>query len=75
MWILVSHAFKPRTSVYSKKAAIDSAFISPLYKGRVGINYEVFYVAASYAFTASFHYYFYLRSAYLAISIVNLYLC
>ena len=72
--MLVSHAFKPRTSVYNKKAAIDSAFVSPLYKGRVSINYGVFYIAASCTFTASFHCYFYLRSAYLVINIVDLYL-
>ena len=72
--MLVSHAFKPRTSVYNKKAAIDSAFVSPLYKGRVSINYGVFHMAASCTFTASFHRHFYLRSAHLAISIVDLHL-
>ena len=72
--MLVSHTFRPKTSVYSKKAVVDSAFISPLYRGKFGVNYGVFYMAASCAFAASFHYYFYLRSAYLAISVVNLYL-
>ena len=72
--MLVSHIFRPKTSIYSKKAAVDSAFISPLYRGRVGINYGVFYVAASCAFATSFYHYFYLRSAYLAISIVDLHL-
>ena len=72
--MLVSHIFKPKTSVRSKKAAVDSAFISPLYRGRVGVNYGVFYIAASCAFTTFFHCYFYLRSAYLAISVVDLYL-
>ena len=72
--MLASHAFRPRTSVHSRKAAVDSAFVSPLYRERVGINYGVFYVAASCAFTAFFHYYFYLRSAHLAISVVDLYL-
>jgi hypothetical protein len=72
--MLISYAFRPRTSVRSRKAAIDSAFISPLYRGRVNINYRVFYIAAFYIFTASFYYYFYLRSAYLIVSIVDLYL-
>ena len=73
--MLISHIFRPKTSVHSKKAAVDSAFISPLYRGRVGIDYRVFYMAVSYAFTTFFYYYFYLRSAHLAISIVDLYLC
>ena len=73
--MLVSYTFRPKTSIYSKKAAVDSAFVSPLYRGRVGVDYGVFYMAASCAFTASFHCHFYLRSAYLAISIVDLYLC
>ena len=72
--MLISHTFRPKTSVYSRKVAVDFTFISPLYRGRVSVNYKVFYIAAFYAFTAFFYYYFYLRSAYLAISIVNLYL-
>ena len=72
--MLTSHAFRPRTSVRSRKAAVDSAFISPLYRGRVGVDYGVFYVAASCVFATSFHYCFYLRSAHLAISIVDLHL-
>ena len=70
----MSHTFRPKTSVCSKKAAIDSAFISPLYRGRVSINYGVFYVAASCVFAASFYCCFYLRSAHFAISIVDFYL-
>ena len=70
----ITHIFRPKTSIYSKKAAVDSAFISPLYRGRVGINYRVFHVAASCVFAAFFHHYFYLRSAHLAISVVDLYL-
>ena len=70
----MSHAFRPRTSVYNKKAAVDSAFVSPLYRGRVGIDYRVFYVAASCAFAAFFYCRFYLRSAHLVISIVDFYL-
>ena len=73
--MLVSHVFRPRTSVYSRKAAVDSAFVSPLYRGRVGVDYGVFHIAASCAFTAFFHCRFYLRSAYLVISVVDLYLC
>ena len=72
--MLASYAFRLRTSVRSRKAAIDSAFVSPLYRGRVGINYGVFHIATSYIFAASFYYRSYLRSAHLAISIVNLHL-
>ena len=73
--MLASYAFRPRTSIRSRKAAIDSTFVSPLYRGRVGINYKVFYVAASYIFATLFYRRFYLRSAYLAISMVDLHLC
>ena len=73
--MLVSHAFRPRTSIHSRKAAVDSAFISPSYRGRVGVDYRVFYIAVSYAFAAFFYRCFYLRSTYLIISIVDLYLC
>ena len=73
--MLISHAFRPRTSVRSRKAAIDSAFVSPLYRGRVGVDHRVFYMAASCIFAASFYRRFHLRSAYLIISIVDLYLC
>ena len=73
--MLASYAFRPRTSVRSRKAAVDSAFISPLYRGRVGINYRVFYIAASCIFATSFYRRFYLRSAHLIISIVDLHLC
>ena len=72
--MLVSYAFRPRASIYSKKAAVDSAFISPLYRGKVGVNYRVFYIAASCVFAALFYCCFYLRSAYLAISVIDLYL-
>ena len=73
--MLANHAFRPKTSVRSKKAAVDSAFVSPLYRGSISINYGVFYIAVSCVFTACFYYCFYLRSAHLAISIVDLYLC
>ena len=52
--MLVSHAFRPKTSVRSRKAAVDSAFVSPLYRGRVGVDYRVFYMAVSCAFSAFF---------------------
>ena len=73
--MLTSHAFRPRTSVRSRKATIDSAFVSPLYRGRVGVDHRVFYVAASYIFAASFYRRFHSRSAYLTISVVDLHLC
>ena len=72
--MLVSYIFRPRTFVRNRKAAVDSAFVSPLYRGRVSINYGVFHVAISCAFTAFFHRCFYLRSAHFAISIVAFYL-
>ena len=72
--MLASYAFRPKTFICNKKAAVDSAFVSPSYRGRVGVNYRVFYMAAFCAFTASFYYHFYLRSAYLVISIIDLHL-
>ena len=73
--MLTSYIFRPKTSIYSRKAAIDSTFISPLYKGRVSINYRIFHIVTSYILTAFFYNYFYLKSAHLTISIVDLYLC
>ena len=52
IWILVSHAFRPRTSVRSRNAAVDSAFVCPLYKGRVTFDYRVLYIVAFFAFAA-----------------------
>ena len=72
--MLASHTFRPKTSVCSRKAAVDAAFVSPLYRGSISIDYRVFYVAMSCVFTAFFYYYFYLRSAHLIISIIDLYL-
>ena len=72
--MLASYAFRPRTSVYSRKAAIDSAFIYPLYRGRVAFTYRVLYIVALYTFTAFIYYRFYFISTYLAIYIVDLYL-
>ena len=74
-WMLTSHAFSPRISVYSKKAAVDSAFNCPLYRGRVAVVYRVFHVVALCAFAAFFHYHFHLVSAHLAMYIVDLHLC
>jgi hypothetical protein len=73
--MLTSYIFRSITSIYNRKAAIDSTFISPLYRERVTINYRVFYIVISYIFTISFYYSFYLRSAYLIISIIDLHLC
>ena len=72
--MLINYIFRPKTFVYNKKVVIDFTFINLLYRGRVGVNYRVFYMAASCTFTAFFHCCFYLRSAYLAINIVDLYL-
>ena len=72
--MLVSYTFRPKTSVHSRKAAVDSAFVSPSYRGRVGVDYGVFYMAVSCIFAIFFHCCFYLMSAHLVISIVDLYL-
>ena len=72
--MLVSYAFRPKTSIRSRKAAVDSAFISPLYRGRVGVAHRVFYMAAFCVSTTSFHRRFHSRSAHLVISIVDLHL-
>ena len=52
--MLASHMFRPRTSVYSRKAAVDSAFVYPFYRGRVAFTYRVLYVVTFYTFTAFF---------------------
>ena len=72
--MLASHIFSPKISIYSKNAAIDSAFICLLYKGRVAFNYRVFYMVALCALTAFFQHYFYLISAHLAMHIMDFYL-
>ena len=59
--MLASHAFRPRASAYSRKAAMDSAFVNPSYRGSVGVVHEVFHVAASCVFATSFHRRFHLR--------------
>ena len=52
--MLASYAFSPKISVYSKNAAIDSAFVCPLYKGRVAFNHGVLHVVALCALEAFF---------------------
>ena len=66
--------FSPRIFIRSRNTAVDSTFVYPLYRGRVGFNYRVLYVVTLYAFTAFFQRRFYLISAYLAIYIVDLHL-
>ena len=72
--MLTSYAFRPRISIRSRNATIDSAFVYPLYRGRVAFNYRVLYVVAFYTFTAFSYLRFYLLSTYLTIYIVDLYL-
>ena len=72
--MLASYAFSPRISVYSRNAVVDSAFVCPLYKGRVAFNYRVLYIVTLCALTAFSQHYFYLMSAHLAMHIVDLYL-
>ena len=52
--MLVSYAFRPKTFVYSRNAAVDSAFVCPLYRGRVAFDYGVLYIVAFCAFAAFF---------------------
>ena len=72
--MLASYTFRPKTSVYSKNAAVDSAFIYPLYKGRVAFNYGVLYIVAFCTFAAFSQHHFYLLSIHLAMYIVDLHL-
>ena len=73
--MLASHAFRPRTSVYSRNAAVDSAFVCPLYRGKVAFDHRVLYIVTFFTFTALSQCCFYLLSAYFVMYIVNLYLC
>ena len=52
--MLASHIIRLKTFVYSRKAAVDSAFIRPLYRGSIGVAYRVFFIAMFYIFTVSF---------------------
>ena len=72
--MLVSYIFRPRTSVYNKNVAVDSAFICSLYRGRVAFNYRVLYIVTFFVFAALSQCCFYLLSAYLMIYIVDFYL-
>ena len=72
--MLISYTFRPKTSVYSKITAVDSAFVCPLYRGRVAFNYGVLYIVAFYAFAAFSQCHFYSLSAHLVMHIVNLHL-
>ena len=72
--MLANYAFRPRTSVRSKNAAVDSAFVCPLYRGRVAFDHGVLYVVAFFAFAALSQCRFYLLSAHLVMYIVDLYL-
>ena len=72
--MLASYVFRPRTSIRSRNAAVDSTFVYSLYRGRVAFNYRVLYIVAFCTFIAFSHLRFYLLLAHLAIYIVNLYL-
>ena len=73
-WMLASHAFRPKTSVRSKNAAVDSAFVYPLYRGRVAFDHGVLHIVAFFAFAALSQRRFYSLSAYLVMHIVDLHL-
>ena len=75
IWILTNYAFRPRTSVCSRNIAINSAFVCPLYRGRVAFNYRVLYIVAFFAFMALSQCHFHLLSAYFVMYIVDLHLC
>ena len=72
--MLISYAFRPKTSIYNKNIVVDSAFIYPLYRGRVAFDYRVLYIVAFFAFAALSQRRFYSLSAHLAMHIVDLYL-
>ena len=74
-WMLASYAFRPKTSVRSRNAAVDSAFVYPLYRGRVAFNYGVLHIVAFFAFAALSQHRFHSLSAYLTMHIVDFYLC
>ena len=72
--MLTSHAFSPKTSIRNRKAAVNSTFNCPLYRGRVAIIYRVFHIVTLCVFAAFFYCRFYLIFAHLTIYIVDLYL-
>ena len=73
--MLASYAFRPKTSIRSRNAAVDSAFVCLLYRGRVAFDHGVLYIVTFFAFAALSQRRFYLLSTYLVIYIVDLYLC
>ena len=73
--MLTSYTFRPKTSVHSRNAAVDSAFVCPLYRGKVAFDYGVLHIVTFFAFAALSQHRFYLLSAYLMMYIVDLYLC
>ena len=75
IWMLASYTFRPRTSVYSRNAAINSAFICPLYRGKIAFNHGVLYIVTFFAFAALSQHRFHSLSAHLAMHIVDLLLC
>ena len=52
--MLTRYTFSSKTSIYNRKAAINSTFIYPLYREKVNIIYRVLHVVPLYAFTAFF---------------------
>ena len=72
--MLASHIFRPKTSICSKKAAVDSTFVYLLYRGRVAFTYGVLHIVAFCAFTAFSQRRFYSLSAHLVMHIVGLHL-
>ena len=73
--MLVSYTFSPRISIQNRNAAVDSAFVCPLYRGRVAFDHRVLYIVALCALAAFFQRCFYLISAHLAMYVVDLHLC
>ena len=72
MWMLASHAFRPKTSVRSRKAAVDSAFVCPSYRGRVAFAHGVLHVVTFCAFAAFSQRRFHSLSTHLAMHVVDL---
>ena len=72
--MLASYAFRPRTSIRSRKAAVDSAFVYPLYRGKVAFTYRVHYIVTFYTFMAFSQCRFYSLSTHFVMHIVDLHL-
>ena len=73
--MLASYAFSPKIFVYSKNAAVNSAFVCLLYRGRVTFDHRVPYMVAFCALIAFSQRCFYLMSAHFVMYIVDLHLC